>query len=372
MWAGIRPLLGTVVGVGFFSLPYVFSRAGFGLALVELGVLIVAQIFFLHAYADLTLMKKGHAQFLRIVGDAFGPVGKFFAVMSFFGTLWGAMIAYILAGGEFASYIAKAWDPAMTSRTLSLGFGAFLFVALLGGGFVVRRVQKYLVPLFFVIIGVLVMFSFPHVALENFTSITLSAWVMPLGVLLFSLGAISAVPEMRDVLGGNGKRLRQAITRGLLLTGMVYAVFAAMIVGLAGGGTPPQAIAAFAGVAPWMVLLGSLLGISVVTTAYIHVGSALVHTLLYDFRMRILPALLLVGGVPYIAVVSGVDDVIGVLEYTGGVLSALLSILVLIAYEKARRARQLPAHTRALSSFVLFGLFALYFVMLVFTLRGNV
>lgn len=369
LWRGIRPLVGTVVGVGFFGLPFVFAQAGYLVAFLELIVLVGAQILFLGMYADLALAKKGHARFLHIIGDAFGPFGKLLAALSFFGTLWGAMIAYLIAGGEFLSYVTKSWFS-FSSSTLSVVFGVFCMLLLLGGPLVVKNVQKYLVPFFFLIVGILCVGALPVVNFAHFAFVSWSGWVLPLGVILFSLSAISAVPEMRDALHGNGRRLHRAIFWGMCLVALVYALFAAVVVGITGSGTPSQAIAAFAGVAPWMVLLGSILGFTTVTTAYVHVGSALINTLLYDFRVRYLSAWMLIGGVPFLAVLFGVRDIIGVLQYAGGVLASLMGILVLLAYEKARRMHQLPVHVRAVSPIVIFGVFAVFFVMLVMTLRG--
>lgn len=369
LWRGIQPLVGTVVGVGFFGLPYVFAQVGLGIAFVELLVLVVVQIVFLSLYADLSLAKKGHARFLHIIGDAFGPLGKTLAILSFFGTLWGAMIAYLLAGGMFLSYVLNTW-VSVEPITLSIFFGVLCMLLLLGGAFVVRGVQTFLVPFFFCVIAILGIFALPSVELYNFTFVSWSSWVLPLGVIFFSLSAISAVPEMRDALRGDRKRLHRAIMWGMCVVGVVYAFFTAIVVGITGLGTPPQAIAAFAGVAPWMVLLGSVLGFSTVTTAYIHVGSALVNTLLYDFRLRYISAWALIGGVPLLVVLLGVHDMIGVLQYAGGVLGSLMGILVLLAYEKARRMHQLSQHTRAISPIIVFGVFAVFFVMLVMTLRG--
>lgn len=369
LWRGIRPLVGTVVGVGFFGIPYVFAQVGYSVAFVELFVLTVVQIVFLSLYADLAVAKKGHARFLHIIGDAFGPFGKGLAIISFFGTLWGAMIAYLLAGGEFLSYVFKVWVP-LENSTFRVFFGVFCMMLLLGGPFVVRSVQRYLVPFFLCTVTVLGLFALPSIQVNNLASVSLSSWVLPLGVIFFSLSAISAVPEMRDALRGNGKRLHRAIFWGMCLVAIVYALFAAVVVGITGSGTPPQAIAAFAGVAPWMVLLGSVLGFSTVTTAYIHVGSALVNTLLYDFRLRYISAWALIGGVPLLVILLGVRDMIGVLQYAGGVLGSLMGILVLLAYEKARRTRQLPGHVRAISPVIVSGIFVVFFVMLVMTLRG--
>lgn len=369
LWRGIRPLVGTVVGVGFFGLPFVFAQAGYWVAFFELIVLVAVQILFLGMYADLALAKKGHARFLHIIGDAFGPLGKLLAALSFFGTLWGAMIAYLIVGGEFLSYVLKSWIS-LSSSALSVLFGVFCMLLLLGGPLVVRNVQKYLVPFFFLIVGVLCVGALPMVNFAHLSFVSWSGWVLPLGVILFSLSAISAVPEMRNALHGNGRRLHRAIFWGMCLVALVYALFTAVVVGITGSGTPSQAIAAFAGVAPWMVLLGSILGFTTVTTAYVHVGSALINTLLYDFRVRYLSAWMLIGGVPLLAILFGVRDVIGVLNYAGGVLSSLMGILVLLAYEKARRMHQLPGATRAVSPVIVFGIFAVFFVMLVMTLRG--
>ncbi len=365
---GIRPLVATVVGVGFFSLPYVFAQAGFGIAFGELAFLVLVQILFLHIYADLALVKKHHARFLHIIGDAFGPIGNVLAVMSFFGMLWGAMIACLLTGGEFLSYVARAWIP-VSGNAMSLVLGGIFALALLGGAGVVRSVQRYLVPFFFFTIAVLGFFAFPSVSLENLLQITWQAWTLPLGVILFSLSAISAIPEMRDALHGNGPQLRRVIFWGMVGIGFAYAAFSLIVVGITGNATPEQAIAAFAGVAPWMVLLGSLLGLSTVTTAYINVGSALINTLLFDAKVRFIPAWFFIVSVPFVAVFFGVKNVVGVLEYAGGVCASLLGILVLLAYEKARNARQLPAHTRAVSPLVVFGVFVVFFAMLILTLR---
>ncbi|MEK9157227.1 MAG: aromatic amino acid transport family protein, partial [Patescibacteria group bacterium] len=136
LWRGIRPLVGTVVGVGFFGLPFVFAQAGYWVAFLELIVLVAVQILFLGMYADLALAKKGHARFLHIIGDAFGPLGKLLVALSFFGTLWGAMIAYLIAGGEFLSYVTKSWFS-LSSSTLSVAFGVFCMLLLLGGPLVV-------------------------------------------------------------------------------------------------------------------------------------------------------------------------------------------------------------------------------------------
>lgn len=369
LWQGIRPLMGTVIGVGFFGLPFVFSQGGYLLVLGELLILALVQIAFLHAYADLVFAKKGRARFLHIIGDAFGPLGRALAFVTFFGSLWGAMVAYLLAGGDFFSYILKAWIPGIGQHVLSVVLGVIFLFALLFGSFVVPRVQRYLIPFFLGVLGILSFFSLSHISITRLAVISWDQWIPPLGVLLFSLSGISAIPEMRDALAGNGKKLRQAIFWGMLLIVGIYALFSAIVVGISGNGTPVQAVAAFAGIAPWMVLLGSVLGLTTITTAYMNLGSALLHTLLYDVRLRFLPSLVLVGGVPLVLVVFGVSNMIGVLQYTGGVFGSLLSILVLLAYEKARRDRKLPVRTRAISPFFLFILFVLFFAMLLFTLR---
>ncbi len=369
LWRGMRPLIGTVVGVGFFGLPFVFAQAGFLLALAELVFLAGIQILFLRMYADLLLSHSSHARFLHVVAEAFGPFGKMFAIVAFFGSFWGAMVAYLVAGGDFlAQFFGNFFH--VSSHGLSIAFGCLLWLLLLGGSSVVSRLQRYLVPAALCIFGVLFFFLAPYVDISYILDVRLQFWSLPLGVILFSLSAISVIPEMRDEVSRDSRALHRAISWGIAAVAALYVLFAFFIVGVAGLETPEQALFALRSFAPWMVTLGSLLGIVTISSAYIHVGSALIHTLLFDFRLRYFSSWLLIGGVPFVVILLGVESLVRVLQFTGGVLGAFLGIIVLLAYEKARRLHQLSLHALHVSPTIVFGLFVVFFTMLVMTLRS--
>lgn len=278
------------------------------------------------------------------------------------------MLAYVLAGGTFLFYLLHTWIP-VSAVTFSVCWGVVCMGLLLGGNGVVRAVHRYVLPAFFLLLAILSIFSFSRIDPAHFSPIHVDAWVLPLGVLLFSLSALPAIPEMREAVKNNRMRLHRALVVGMVVVGIVYALFSALVVGIAGVHTPEQAIAAFARVAPWMVFAGSLLGLVTVTIAYINIGSALVHTLVYDMHIRILSAVIFVGSVPLAAVLLGVTSMVHVVQYAGGVLGALLAIFVLIAYEKARSSGRI-ARQYLVSPVVSFLLFVFFFVMAVMTLRG--
>ncbi|MBU0614108.1 hypothetical protein KJ766_02375, partial [Patescibacteria group bacterium] len=59
-WRSVQPLVGSVIGVGIFGLPFVFARSGFFVALVYMVVLALVNTLLLLMYADVIKNTKGN------------------------------------------------------------------------------------------------------------------------------------------------------------------------------------------------------------------------------------------------------------------------------------------------------------------------
>ncbi|MCR4312027.1 MAG: amino acid transporter, partial [Candidatus Uhrbacteria bacterium] len=197
LWRGVRPFLGTSIGVGIFGLPYVFSQAGFGIGLLELLVVGTLNIAALCLYADLILVRKRHAHFVSVIGFELGFVGRVLAAGAFFLTLWGAMIAYMIVGASFIGLLADV----APSVGLSLVFAAVASMLVAGGLPLLLRLHAIVVPAFFGMVGVLFLLALPHIQLDHFTTMSPEHAAVPLGVIMFAVGGLSAIPEVRDALG---------------------------------------------------------------------------------------------------------------------------------------------------------------------------
>ncbi len=86
-WLAVFSLVGTTIGAGIFSLPYVFAKAGFFMGLAEFIVLVFIVLLVQQILGEITLRTKGHK---RLIGLASNYLGR----------SWGTLVtASVLLGG---------------------------------------------------------------------------------------------------------------------------------------------------------------------------------------------------------------------------------------------------------------------------------
>jgi amino acid permease len=368
LWRGIRPLLGTVVGVGIFGLPYAFSRVGFGLGLLALVVVCGLSIMALLLYADLILVRNGHGRYLSVVGHDLSFAERAVAAVAYFGSNYGALLAYVIVGGSFAHSIFSPW----LGGSLLLYQCTFWLIGslVIGGGlsFIVR-LQGFLFPLIFLLVIVHAFLLVPHLSFSHFGEFHPENTVLSLGILLFAFGGLSAVPDMRDVLGKNRSALRSSLVIGMLSIMSLYALFCFLVVGVSGPLTTPEAISGLStALGPFAEILGSVLGLGIVLSAYLALGVGLTSALVYDFRMRYLAAWAAVALVPITLVILGATNFISVVGITGGILGSLLGMFLVVAYERARYSHQLSKYALGIPQWLVALTFMMYAVMFVLTI----
>jgi tyrosine-specific transport protein len=99
----ISILLGTIIGVGIFGLPFVAMKAGF-LVMVTYLFIISGVIFLIHfLYGEIVLATEEKYRLPGYVEKYLGFKWKNFSFMVIAIGLWGALLAYLIIGGEFLS-----------------------------------------------------------------------------------------------------------------------------------------------------------------------------------------------------------------------------------------------------------------------------
>lgn len=368
LWQGARPLIGSVVGVGIFGLPFVFSQAGFAIGLLELVLVAALALLTYFIFADLLAVNKGHERFVAVVSNQLGPFGRAMATIAYFGSLWGAMLAYIIVGGQF---VANVLHPYLGGALFhyQLAFWVVASVCMIGGTMFVRLLQAWLIPTFFILIVALALFALPHLHVEYLTVIEPAKALLPFGALIFAFSGFAAVPESRDALGRKKGLMRPAMVLATVLIAILYALFSLSIVGMTGAFTSPQAVESLRFVAgPWLSVFVSILGLCTVFTAFVSVGNAVTNSLIYDFHGRFLSSWWLAIIVPLCIFLFGARDFIEVIGATGGLLGGLSGIVLVIAYERARLTSQLPKRELALPQTLVALSFLLFVAMIVATI----
>jgi tyrosine-specific transport protein len=210
LWRGIRPLLGTVVGVGIFGLPYAFAHVGFVFGLTALLAVGALSLMALLLYGDLVLVRPGHGRYLTVVGHDLSLFERGLATLAYFGSHYGALLAYIIVGGSFAHAIFSPWLGG-TLLLYQFIFWTIGSVVAWGGLAFLVRLQGVLFPLIFILVLIHTFLLVPHLSFHHFGEFHPENSVLSLGILLFAFGGLSAVPDMRDVLRNNHTALRASL-----------------------------------------------------------------------------------------------------------------------------------------------------------------
>src|SRR3989344_3819002 len=120
-YSAVAVLIGGVVGVGIFGIPFAFAKAGFLTGFLFLVGLTLFTLITNLAYGEIILRtNRTHG----IVGYAGIYLGDFWKKVAFFIFILGAyaaLLAYIIVGGEFLANILS-WQFYFSPNTLSFIF----------------------------------------------------------------------------------------------------------------------------------------------------------------------------------------------------------------------------------------------------------
>jgi len=196
--------LGTVIGVGIFGLPFVASKAGFFIVLFYFlfMALIAASISLI--YGQVILGSEKINRLPGYVGEYLGEKWKKITFLIIAVGLMGALLAYLIIGGQFLSSLLSSY----------FGGGPILYTLLffiLGAYLVFRGIKSIsgveLFLLFFLFV-ILILFSikvFPFIDIDNFKGFDLKYIAFPYGIILFSLWGSAVIPEIKEMVKGSKK-----------------------------------------------------------------------------------------------------------------------------------------------------------------------
>ncbi|MFH1611538.1 MAG: aromatic amino acid transport family protein [Patescibacteria group bacterium] len=332
----VQSLIGTVIGVGIFGLPYVFSQAGYLIGIAYLIILGFVSYILVSSYGQITCQSNKHHRISKSVEEFLGTFWGRVASVALFCSNWGAMLAYIIIGGEFLHALLSPMlhFPVVYFQIIFFAVSAFI---LIGGLSFVSRMEVVSVLILLILLMVIMLGSTPYIDLSNLTIFNSSLAFLPFGVVFFSFGGLGTVPEMRDILGRHKQLLGKAIALGLGIVAVVYVLFSGVIVGVTGVGTTQEAILGLGDVVGnWAIIVGSLIGLFAVFTSFIILGVQVMDTAIYDYKARYFSGWAWAIIVPFLLFIIGARDFISVIGFTGGVFGVVIGLLVIAMYKKAK------------------------------------
>lgn len=362
-------LVGTMVGVGIFGIPFAFAKAGFGVGFLFLIFIGFITLLLDLMYGEIVLRTHEKHQITGYTGKYLGPWFKRLIFFSVSLALYSALLAYVVIAGDFLSNIfSSVFFVSPTSYSLAY-FTIFSILVLLG----IKRiswVELLLVALFTLVVFVILVVGINKIDLSNFRGIQSEFWFLPYGILLFAFAGFSAIPIQRKILKDQENNFRKSILFAVLLTGILYLLFTFTVLGISGDVTTPDAISGlheFLG--GKIIFLGSLFGILAVSTGYLMLGSAFLDMFRLDYNISKKFAWFLVVAPPLVLFLGGLRTFIDIISLAGSVAIGLEGIILTFVYIKSKsKGDRVPEYSLELPKFIYYLLIFMFGAGIVYAL----
>lgn len=333
----VSVIVGTSVGAGVFSLPFVASKSGFFIFLALIFILGFIMLVLTLMYAEVTLRTKKKSRLVGYCEKYLGKKGKRIATPVTLVALYSSMLAYIIIGGKFLSAIFSN-HLGGSEFIYSIALTLFISVGVYARLKIVNVIELLLVVfLFAAILGIIFKGIF-FVNLDNLLTFDLAQYFFPFGAILFSVGAISAIPKLEYIMKENQKKIKSAIIMGNVITVIIYILFVAVILGITGHNTSDEALLGLKLImGNGIITFGFIFGIFAIVTSFLIIGINLKEIFWYDYHLSEKKSWALACFVPLLIFILGFRDFITVVSIAGSVMGGFVGILIMVLFYKAKK-----------------------------------
>ncbi|MDP2648049.1 MAG: aromatic amino acid transport family protein [Candidatus Yanofskybacteria bacterium] len=362
-------LVGTMVGVGVFGIPFVFAKAGFFVGLAFL--VFTAFVTYLANLLMAEIILRTHAphQLTGYASKYIGPSGKRLMLLTNTMAILGALLAYLIVAGEFLNNIFSQFIYIQPELYSILFWFAASLVMLLRFR-TTAWIEFFLTGLFIFVILMVAGLGASKVRLANLMTFTPEFWFLPYGVLLFAFSGITSIPIQRHVLEDKEHYLRKSILAATLLVAVLYLLFAFIIVGVSGEVTTPDAFSGlFDTLGSSVIILGSIFGVLTISTSYLMLSKALFDVFQLDYGLPKKWSWSLISLPPIGLFIAGFRTFIDTINIVGSVAIGLEMILLIFIFVQAKsRGDRIPEMSLRLPAWVLYVLSLMFAVGIAYAL----
>jgi len=360
-------LTGTIMGVGLFSLPYITAKVGILTMLfyfLILGAVITLIGLF---YGEIALRTKGLHRLPGYTEKYLGKRAKIVAFISSSLGLTGAILAYLIIGGRFLGAILQSCFGSSDFVYVLIFFSAGAILTYFGISSIAKA-EFFLLILFFFILGFIFYKGFWVVNIENLFNFDIKYLFLPYGAILFSLSGTTLIPEVKEMLSKNPKKLKKLILLAILIAAITYLFFIFLILGITGQNTSDDAITGLNGfLGSGVIVLALLFGILTVFTSFLTISLTLKKILWYDLRLKKNLAWLIACLAPLILFLAGFDNFITVIALTGGVMLGIDVIIIILIYLKAKIKGDLtPAYNLSIPRLLVYFMILFFIIGIIY------
>jgi amino acid permease len=316
-------LLGTIIGAGVFGLPALFSQVGIWPGSMLFGGLVVVVVLTHVFYAEVILHYKKHMRLAGYAERSLGYWAGLVAKLTFPLSMFGALFAYVILGGEFLASIAREFGIADHLLTWQLLFW-------LGGAITVffgmKLVAKLEVVGTWALIGTMVVvsvFASTKFHPEALIRAEWSSFFVPYGVFLFAVMGLSVIAEIVELTEYKREIAYPAIIGGTIGAAVLSWLFGVSLA-LASGPVFGGGVDVLVGLLPAGTgFLIPVVGFLAVATSNITVAQGLKTAFVFDFKLEERMAWLLTFMVPFALLFLTQRNFLNTVGFVGAVFGGI-------------------------------------------------
>jgi amino acid permease len=321
----ISLLFATTVGAGMFSLPYVFSKAGFliGVFYLVLFTVIIVNIHYFY-FQVLEKTKDKKEGLIGLMKTYFGAAGEKSAFLIIVGGLVLTLVIYLVLGEIFLKILFpdNLW-----------GLWLFWILASLPIFLKLKSLEKteflgtILIIALVLYLAAATKFDFGN---YNFSALNWNNSFLPFGALLFSLAGWTAVePIFTKEKERKSAPIKFIFAGGTILAAVVYLIFILTILNLKVAGSE-----VLAGLLSPGLQIAAFLGLFLILTSYWPIGLEIKNGLEKDLKWPALLGGLTVLFIPLILYFLGLRNFLPLIGLAGGVFLSSQYFLIILIVKK--------------------------------------
>jgi tyrosine-specific transport protein len=339
-YKALATLVGTIIGVGIFTIPFAVIKSGLLPFLILLPLLVYVQRLFHVYYMEIIIATGEKHRLPGYVEEFFGPRAKKLSLGLVLAAVYGSLLAYIITGGLFAyELLSPMLGGNLYIYTLILF--AIQSIIVLYGLKMIARVESWLATL---MIGAVILIFFKTAAFfspDNFTAMNWHYFLLPYGPIFFAVGGDAAIPEVCRLLKGERAQIKKVIKWSAYITLVITGLFALAIVGATGALTSPDTLAGLKAIfGSGFISIALLLGLLAVITSFITFAEATKEIFFWDLKISKTKSWLLALAPPLLFYLFGAHNLTQVVAITGSVSGGLIGIIFVWLFYRAKRSPQ--------------------------------
>ncbi|MDP2709455.1 MAG: aromatic amino acid transport family protein [bacterium] len=363
----IATLMGTIIGVGLFAIPYITAVSGVLPLIFYIIILAVIQNYLHLLYAEIVLSTRGSHRLPGYMEKYNGRPGKLITLIVTVLSDYGAMLAYIIVGGLFLHQLLA---PIFGGSLIMYASALFFFEALivLFGIRLIAGTEFIMTGLLILIIALIGWKGLDFIKPENYTLINWRNVFLPYGPIFFAISGMAAIPDVCKLMAREKNKIKSVIAWGTYLSAFLVLVFALIITGITGAGTTPDTLTGLGLIfGDGIIKISLLFGLLAVVTSMICIAQASREVFWWDFKFNKNLAWALACFAPFLIYLAGVRDITKVVSLTGALAGGILGVVVIYLIGRVKKKCELkPAVSCGLNKLAGLGLSLLFVLGLIY------